>query len=685
MIVAELSWHRNCAAGGEVRDNFLLQELRASSTVVCITVNKTELKEGYSATRTPGRPTLSRPLLISFLIPLIVGFLLLSLVLLTYATARSIALGAQEGNLRAVAGMAANKIERLWIAPRNHSVQVLSSSRTLQRRIRGDAEAAELLAEWQQTHAVLDGYFFIYYGLNDGTVELYPNLELPEGFDPRVRPWYQAGMSSTGTPVWSEPYDEIITGKRIISTTAALSDDAGKRIGVFAVDMTFDQLDKTLADIPLPRVATVYLVDAAGSPIAGSNATYHERAVIPEGDIDLFVHTTRRLENGWRVAVVAPRSGLVHAFDQAAMPMLFIAGAAFLVLFGSVSFALVRLASRARRLAAYFGEVIDGHESLRAVFTRADEFSELNHRFNEVILTARQSEAERLAGERVYRQLIERVSIGFFRTTVTGKLTYGNSYCASLFEYTPEELISLPSVLRLYADPKDRQIFLQELMRKGEVRDRRVQMRKNGGGSIWISVTAVVDRAEAALNDSEIHGFMVDATAQVVEHDKLKEYANTDPLTGLVNRRALEHAYAERTPKHGACSLIFFDIDAFKVLNDSYGHDAGDRVLKHIAEVGSSVLRANDIFARYGGDEFAVLLPDAPLDTALSLAERLQEALRSSLVPEGVPFVPALSVGVAVRSEADCSLDALMVLADSALYRSKAAGGNTVSAARAGR
>lgn len=646
-------------------------------------MNETEVKEGQPAPRSLKRTAMSQPLFVSFLIPLVVGFLLLSLVLLTYSTARSIALSSQEDNLRAVAGIAATKIERLWIAPRNSSVQVLSNSDTLQRRIRGEAEAAELLAEWEQIHAVLDGYFFIYYGLDDGTVELYPDLELPDDFDPRVRPWYTAGMSSSGAPVWSEPYAEVITGKRIISTTVPLTDETGKRVGVFAVDMTFDQLDATLADIPLPKGAKVYLVDAAGHPFAGGDASYRDRNALPEDSIDLFVHTTHPLENGWQVAVVAPRTGLVQAFDQAALPLLATAGAAFLLLFGSVSIALVRLASRARRLAAYFGKVMEGRETLRSIFSRADEFSDLNHQFNKVLRTARIAEAERLSREQSYRQLIERVSIGFFKTTVTGKLSYANSYCATLFEYPLKELLALPSILRLYSDPVDRKLVLQELMQNGEVRNRRVQMLKKDGSPIWISITAVVEQAQTPDADGEIHGFMVDATDQVVEQDRLKEYANTDPLTGLFNRRALEHVYTEQVPRSESCSLIFFDIDDFKGLNDSFGHDAGDRVLKHIAEIGSSVLRADDILARYGGDEFAVLLPNATLGTAIALAERLQEAVSSSAAPEGVPFVPALSVGVAVRSEENCSLDALLVLADRALYRSKAAGGNTVCSEQA--
>ncbi|GAA0266756.1 MULTISPECIES: GGDEF domain-containing protein [Pseudomonas] len=159
--------------------------------------------------------------------------------------------------------------------------------------------------------------------------------------------------------------------------------------------------------------------------------------------------------------------------------------------------------------------------------------------------------------------------------------------------------------------------------------------------------------------------------------------AQTDELTGLMNRRAFfERAqvlYAQcRHNQQPLCALML-DMDHFKQINDTYGHQAGDQVLRQIGGVISASFRQADVYGRLGGEEFAVLLPNTSLDTARAIAEQLIKAI-SGLAAEPVKGLSA-SLGLASTHDHDQDLHGLMNMADKALYRAKAQGRNQVALA----
>ncbi|VVN17280.1 hypothetical protein PS663_04160 [Pseudomonas fluorescens] len=166
-------------------------------------------------------------------------------------------------------------------------------------------------------------------------------------------------------------------------------------------------------------------------------------------------------------------------------------------------------------------------------------------------------------------------------------------------------------------------------------------------------------------------------------HNISTRAAQTDELTGLMNRRAFfehaqvlyEHCRHNRQP---LCALMM-DMDHFKEINDTYGHQAGDQVLRQIGGVISASFRQADVYGRLGGEEFAVLLPNTSLDTARAIAEQLIKAI-SGLASEPVQGLSA-SLGVASTHTLDQDLHGLMNTADKALYRAKAQGRNQVAVA----
>lgn len=160
--------------------------------------------------------------------------------------------------------------------------------------------------------------------------------------------------------------------------------------------------------------------------------------------------------------------------------------------------------------------------------------------------------------------------------------------------------------------------------------------------------------------------------------------SETDPLTGAGNRRffidrarlALQDAKTSRVP----VSVILLDIDNFKRLNDSYGHAVGDAAIIAVAEVCRQAIRAGDVFCRWGGEEFIVLLPGAGLETAAVLAERLRAAVAAAIV-DGVSSGLTISLGVAEWDGSGETLDAVIARADQQLYVAKHLGRNRVAAA----
>ncbi len=157
----------------------------------------------------------------------------------------------------------------------------------------------------------------------------------------------------------------------------------------------------------------------------------------------------------------------------------------------------------------------------------------------------------------------------------------------------------------------------------------------------------------------------------------------TDPLTGLYTRwfftKSLKEEF-ERAKRYGThFSVIMADIDNFKVINDTYGHTVGDRVLEYVARVFTSNTRATDIVGRYGGEEFIVLLPNTDAKGATEVAEKLRRILKNN---NPFPFPVTMSFGVASFPESEVELpETLVALADKALYTSKAKGKNRVTLA----
>lgn len=167
----------------------------------------------------------------------------------------------------------------------------------------------------------------------------------------------------------------------------------------------------------------------------------------------------------------------------------------------------------------------------------------------------------------------------------------------------------------------------------------------------------------------------------IKDRRKLKHQANFDRLTGLFNRRYFDKIIKEKfvssQKTHQPLSLLYIDIDHFKRVNDTLGHDKGDEVLRVVAHLIRSLCRKDDIVVRYGGEEFVILFPRMPLESAVEVAEFMRRTIEEK-TPEILGLKVTVSIGVATHSQGKMDIQKFIKIADNALYQAKSCGRNCV-------
>jgi two-component system cell cycle response regulator len=180
--------------------------------------------------------------------------------------------------------------------------------------------------------------------------------------------------------------------------------------------------------------------------------------------------------------------------------------------------------------------------------------------------------------------------------------------------------------------------------------------------------------------------FIADDSLELAYHEELHKLANLDPMLQIHNKKFfleyLEQKYYYSQLSQTQFSLVLFDVDHFKRVNDTYGHQTGDRVLQHIAATVKANLRSSDIFSRYGGEEFSVVLPESDADQARFTAEKLRRVIETTGIRHHEAEISVtISLGVASFRPVDAAVHScreLIEQADNALYRAKKTGRNRV-------
>lgn len=276
------------------------------------------------------------------------------------------------------------------------------------------------------------------------------------------------------------------------------------------------------------------------------------------------------------------------------------------------------------------------------------------------------------------------IADGIYVMDGQGRITFVNERATEILGFAPDELNGQIAHDLFHRHAGGNQTVLEEcpiyrvIQTRGRYEGEEQFIQKNG------DLLMVEVASQPMLKSGRIIGSVTvfrDITERKQLEEQLRLLSITDPLTGVYNRRFLQETLLKelcRAERHGEpFSLIMLDIDHFKQVNDRYGHDVGDQVLQHLVKLIQKRIRSSDCLARWGGEEFIVLLPHTGLLAATALAEALLEDLRVSEL-KGVGYVTA-SFGVAVSRPGD-TVEQLGQRADALMYAAKQAGRNCVCA-----
>ena len=289
--------------------------------------------------------------------------------------------------------------------------------------------------------------------------------------------------------------------------------------------------------------------------------------------------------------------------------------------------------------------------------------------------------AAELAEERArdIRRLAETVPLGIFRASADGSLLFQNSRLREVLGMEVRDLDALPVDRVRTLDGRPVVGAVAELLAAHDEAQLDVKFQLDDGYR-YLRLRA---RAfEDGDGSTQVVGSVEDVTADLERSEKLRRDAFTDPVTGMGNRRALEHELEELldADPHQPFAILLIDLDGFKQVNDSLGHDAGDTVIADVGQRLRSVCRSTDTLTRLGGDEFVVVCHEIDDgDAVMELAERLLPALRQPYEYKDSPLELSASIGVAL-SRPNLSVLGLLQMADHAMYEAKRAGRNQVKA-----
>jgi len=275
-------------------------------------------------------------------------------------------------------------------------------------------------------------------------------------------------------------------------------------------------------------------------------------------------------------------------------------------------------------------------------------------------------------------------------TDINAFIEYVNPKFTALNGYTLDEVRGkTPRILKSNKTPPEIYPELWQTILSGKEWRGEFLNRKKNGELYWeyASISAITD-----LHGNITHFVSVneDITARKEAEDKIKrlnagleQLAMTDYLTNLYNRRYFMQRGVEEFKRarrnNQPLGLLMLDIDQFKKVNDTYGHDTGDMALQQVAATLKSSLREIDILGRIGGEEFAVLLPNTSLHDAVLLAERVQQVMAGTPIETlGNPLFITISIGVAIITDEISYIDDLLRTADAFMYQAKSHGGNRV-------
>ncbi|HBP0647509.1 TPA: diguanylate cyclase [Pseudomonas aeruginosa] len=423
---------------------------------------------------------------------------------------------------------------------------------------------------------------------------------------------------------------------------------------------------------PMPNIAT----DSTWKPLRSRSGSTHNQALLsPRRFIGEHVQqvSVQYLSSSGEPQLRFDITKKRLLYIQGEKAINFFLGASLLVALGAFLVGYLALElwvlRRVQRLNREVAEVGRNAHSIRLSDFGNDELGQLAGEMNQMLERLEHSEARD-------RAILQSMRDGYFEMDVDGVILTVNPALCQLLGQTRETLIGHPYYELLGEDDlaRARQPF-QRAMQSGAGKTFAIPLQRADGSLGYFEATvSLIHDLQGELRG--YRGIVRDVSDQIAYQQQLLEMAYRDPLTGLGNRKAFDEQLGQALLRAGSggseLALLYLDLDRFKEVNDRFGHDVGDALLKAVAERVRSTLRQPDKAYRLGGDEFAVLLEDSQENNPQRLAERLLAALVQPLALNGerIDFVTP-SIGIALYPRHAGDAEGLVRAADSAMYQAK--------------
>ncbi|TYT74560.1 sensor domain-containing diguanylate cyclase [Desulfobotulus mexicanus] len=543
--------------------------------------------------------------------------------------------------------------------------------------------------------------YYIYFASPDGTLFFEPAAPLPEGYDARRRPWFRHALHQPGEIIWTPPYIEVPTNRRVISVVTTIHDpESNEMIGVMGMDLLTEDLDSFLATAPAGKEGLLAIFASDGQLVASpkpekvkllqKNPLHLVTILNGEKDIiktdentPAMLFTTRSLEQPpWRILQGVPLSGQNKKGLSTQKTALMVIAA---ILIFYIMIQLFSHVKTRRRIKAFEKDIqliqIRGPELLP--HSRRKYHSPLEKLCRNLAIDLWRSEEKKISLKKQMETLIDKAPTGIFVSTPEGRFIHVNKGMAHILEYeSPEEMVlHIQDIAQeLYLDRQDRKILKNRLM-SGGVEDFPTRFRRKNGTVGHASITAYAEMGPDG-HILTIRGFFTDISRQRQLENQLRHMAHTDRLTGLPNRRSfmeLTTREAGRFCRYGTpFALLVLNMDHFRDINARYGHGAGDKILCSLATKLLHSLRSCDTLARIDGDTFAIHLAETDLEEGLKAAMRIQKQIHGKKMAEMPDIYTTLSIGVAVPTDTLRCPDLLLQAAEARMYQAKKKGGECI-------
>jgi len=273
--------------------------------------------------------------------------------------------------------------------------------------------------------------------------------------------------------------------------------------------------------------------------------------------------------------------------------------------------------------------------------------------------------------ERRYRSLFENAVEGIFQCTLEGQFLIANPACARILGFlSPDDLIRPDGGTKnlCFINPEKYQEFQQALQENGVVEKLEAQLWRKDRSKIWVSLNVLVNRDSEGMSPF-IEGRMEDITERKSSEDRIHYLSFHDKLTGLYNRAYFEEELKRLdTPRQLPISLILGDVNGLKLINDAFGHEEGDRLLRQIAFILRESCRKEDVVARLGGDEFAVFLPRTSAEAAGEIIPRIKHLCSQRNIG---PMQVSIALGAVTKETPSQDMGKILRDAEEKMYQTK--------------